>query len=226
VPKTPWEELEIDFAISKYFDLQQRIQENSKFKRSTVIAEHCAAFPHRSEPSVRYLFHNISHLLSEIGEPWIPGLKPQPHVSDLVRQRFQHAMDQNFIAFDPVELRLKSRVITHSISPNIPPNGSIKPRTVDSTRKTFARSVRVAAYVEKAANGVCELCDQRAPFIDVSGLPFLEVHHIRMLADEGPDTVDNAVAVCPNCHRALHFSANSADLKESLFFKIERLRRY
>jgi 5-methylcytosine-specific restriction protein A len=31
------------------------------------------------------------------------------------------------------------------------------------------------------------------------------VHHLIRLADGGDDTVDNAVAACPNCHRQRHF---------------------
>jgi 5-methylcytosine-specific restriction protein A len=32
----------------------------------------------------------------------------------------------------------------------------------------------------------------------------LEVHHKIRLADGGFDTVENAIAVCPNCHRQCH----------------------
>jgi len=35
--------------------------------------------------------------------------------------------------------------------------------------------------------------------------PYLEVHHMIQLADGGEDTTENAVALCPNCHRQLHF---------------------
>ncbi len=33
----------------------------------------------------------------------------------------------------------------------------------------------------------------------------LEVHHVIRLADGGSDTINNSVALCPNCHRELHF---------------------
>ncbi|MCF5216690.1 HNH endonuclease, partial [Pseudomonas syringae] len=52
---------------------------------------------------------------------------------------------------------------------------------------------------------VCSLCNQKAPFKrkkDQS--PYLEVHHRKRLADGGEDTVANAIAVCPNCHRKAH----------------------
>ncbi|WP_444959398.1 HNH endonuclease [Microbulbifer sp. ZKSA002] len=37
------------------------------------------------------------------------------------------------------------------------------------------------------------------------GEPFLEVHHLRRLADNGSVTITNAVALCPNCHREFHY---------------------
>ncbi|WP_244143595.1 HNH endonuclease [Burkholderia multivorans] len=46
---------------------------------------------------------------------------------------------------------------------------------------------------------------------------FFEVHHLRRLADDGSDTPTNAVAVCPNCHRRLHFSENARAYRETLY---------
>ncbi|MCP1498991.1 5-methylcytosine-specific restriction protein A [Pseudomonas migulae] len=69
----------------------------------------------------------------------------------------------------------------------------------------FIRNPDVVAEVLAQANGVCSLCNQKAPFKrkkDQS--PYLEVHHRKRLADGGEDTVANAIAVCPNCHRKAH----------------------
>lgn len=70
----------------------------------------------------------------------------------------------------------------------------------------FLRNQYVIAEVLARANGVCESCHAPAPFLRVSdGSPYLEVHHRIRLADGGEDTVANAVAVCPNCHRKAHY---------------------
>ncbi|MBC8673865.1 HNH endonuclease [Aeromonas hydrophila] len=46
----------------------------------------------------------------------------------------------------------------------------------------------------------------KAPFNRVSdGTPYLEVHHIQPLANGGEDTIQNTMALCPNCHRKRHF---------------------
>jgi 5-methylcytosine-specific restriction protein A len=65
------------------------------------------------------------------------------------------------------------------------------------------RSEFVVAYVKRAANGICGLCVGVAPFVATDG-PYLECHHVKHLAHGGPDTIDNAIALCPNCHRKMH----------------------
>ena len=70
--------------------------------------------------------------------------------------------------------------------------------------KTYHRDPIIAAYVKKRANGHCQLCGLVAPFMDGSGEPYLECHHIEWLSKGGLDSADNCVALCPNCHRKMH----------------------
>ena len=79
----------------------------------------------------------------------------------------------------------------------------------------FRRSESVKQYVKTIANGHCQLCGEKAPFNDANGVPYLEVHHIKWLADGGSDTIENTVALCPNCHRRMHI-LQSPDDKEQL----------
>lgn len=72
------------------------------------------------------------------------------------------------------------------------------------TSKQRSRNEYVAEYVKRRAGGRCELCGNDAPFLDKSGQPFLEEHHIIWLSRGGLDTIENAVALCPNCHRKMH----------------------
>ncbi|MHC4278085.1 MAG: MrcB family domain-containing protein [Planctomycetota bacterium] len=68
----------------------------------------------------------------------------------------------------------------------------------------YPRDANVVAYVKRMADGKCKLCSRKAPFISKKGTPFLECHHIIERAEGGPDTIDNTVALCPNCHRKVH----------------------
>lgn len=83
------------------------------------------------------------------------------------------------------------------------------PESYETTTRVFKRNPDVIAEVLIKANGICERCQNPAPFKRASnGTPYLEVHHKRRLADGGEDTIDNAIALCPNCHRELHLGSS------------------
>lgn len=86
----------------------------------------------------------------------------------------------------------------------------------------YERNADVAAYVKVRANGKCDLCEEKAPFADKHGNPYLEEHHVKRLADGGADTIDNAVALCPNCHRKMHIVGDRADVQ----LLLDRIKAY
>lgn len=83
----------------------------------------------------------------------------------------------------------------------------------------YERSLVIREYVKELANGICQLCDNKAPF-EVKGKPFLHVHHIKYLSNGGTDTIENAIAVCPNCHAKIHQLELKED-KEKLLRKVQ-----
>jgi|TARA_R100001509_G_C4883009_1_gene220828 hypothetical protein len=106
-----------------------------------------------------------------------------------------------------------------------PPVGQEKPERVSSSSEVFARDVRVVAYILKEAKGSCEACTNPSPFTKPDGAPYLEVHHLRRLADGGSDTVQNAIAVCPNCHRELHHGRKKTALRDLVYSRASRVVR-
>lgn len=74
----------------------------------------------------------------------------------------------------------------------------------NTSTKYYLRSESIVQLAKKLANGICQLCDQPAPFKDKLGEPYLETHHIDWLANGGSDTPENTVALCPNCHKKMH----------------------
>jgi hypothetical protein len=103
------------------------------------------------------------------------------------------------------------------------PVGNPNPERSDPRegKGAFKRDAAVITWVKQRADGVCEKCDQPAPFLNKDGKPFLEVHHIVPLSEEGEDIVANAVALCPNCHRECHHSQDTEGILELLFSKYE-----
>jgi len=73
---------------------------------------------------------------------------------------------------------------------------------------------------KRLAKGTCELCNNEEPFHDSKGQPYLETHHIKWLAEGGEDSIENTVAVCPNCHRKMHVLNLQADKEKLIQLKI------
>jgi hypothetical protein len=96
------------------------------------------------------------------------------------------------------------------------PQGVLKPEAIEGTNVVFYRDPAVRAWVLQRAKGLCELCETQAPFVTDDEIPYLESHHIIMLSEGGPDTPSNTAAVCPNCHRNLHYGIDRQDLRDRL----------
>jgi hypothetical protein len=105
---------------------------------------------------------------------------------------------------EPHELQRRATALAAAGVPSASAAGSTTPTRFERVVQEFARSPAVVAEVLRIAAGRCELCECAAPFLRADGSPYLEVHHVRTLAEGGADTVDNAVALCPTCHRLLH----------------------
>lgn len=105
------------------------------------------------------------------------------------------------------------------------PTGNKAPKKVEIQSIAYERDPEVRAWILQEANGVCELCNIIGPFINLIGEPYLEVHHVITLAEGGLDIVENTVALCPSCHRRLHYGNDKKEQKEYLYSKIPRLER-
>jgi 5-methylcytosine-specific restriction protein A len=103
-------------------------------------------------------------------------------------------------------LDLRNKLGTH----NKPVSGILSPRGYKRA------SAQIKRYAKLRAMGVCENCNKLAPFIEKGGQPYLEVHHLFRLADDGPDSPENVAALCPNCHRMAHFGQNQDLFRDEL----------
>lgn len=71
----------------------------------------------------------------------------------------------------------------------------------------------IVEYTKLRADGICELCNENAPFFTKNNEPFLEIHHIKPLSQAGEDIIQNTVGLCPNCHRKMHSLSLAKDIK-------------
>lgn len=146
----------------------------------------------------------------------------KPDIIAISGERISKENDEFNPTVDPIELDTKvKKLLQRSNLPS--PIGNDKPQKIVATSNIFLRDPKVKAFILKRAGGRCECCTAPAPFKTFQGLDYLEVHHMKMLAEGGSDKVENAVALCPNCHRALHYASNAAELSIRIYKQITDL---
>lgn len=229
--RKPWTDDELRASVVAYREIQRRLDAGERRFMRSVYVELSRRFE-RTPSSFELRMQNISAVLAAMGRRWIEGLKPAKHVGAGVSARIEaliNELDGNPappIASERIEVfQLAAKPIKAGKTPPLPPEGAAQPARSTTTSLSFARSKEVKVWVLRRAAGRCECCAQPAPFQTVQGEPFLEVHHLHTLADGGSDRVSNAVALCPNCHRRLHFGEDAEACKTRMYASIPGLVR-
>lgn len=97
------------------------------------------------------------------------------------------------------------------------PKGNKKPKKKKQTSMVIERDPKVVAWTLWHADGICEGCNKNAPFLKIKdNNPYLEVHHVDPLKESLNDSIENTVALCPNCHRKAHSSKERLEFRKSL----------
>ncbi|MBZ0148703.1 MAG: HNH endonuclease [Pseudorhodoplanes sp.] len=107
-----------------------------------------------------------------------------------------------------------SPVANDSAGSNDLPEGQKNP----TRKKTFIfriiRDTEVTKALKKLHSHECQLCKTTITLGD--GSAYSEAHHIRPLGNphRGPDTPENIIVVCPNCHVLMDYFAINLDPKK------------
>ena len=99
-------------------------------------------------------------------------------------------------------------------------NSIVKVKTYKTLSTARSTSSAVHSYAIQRSKGICESCDEPAPFTTKNGKPYLEVHHLIPISKGGPDHPENVAAVCPNCHRRTEKSEDSDEFNQIITKKI------
>lgn len=220
-----WSKEELRAAVDAYVEMQRKDRTGKPFTKKRYYDELATKFG-RTAKAFEYRMQNISYVLSLMGRDWLTGLKPAKNVGANVAAEIETllalAEGRKAIPIAAFEIEVREEVKKKHLPI---PTGNRSPKTTSSEVTQFQRDVTVKAWVLQQANGKCENCGQPAPFNGQDGLPYLEVHHVRKLSDNGSDTVTNTVALCPNCHKELHYGENSQALAIQLYEFVSRLIR-
>ncbi|MDL2183997.1 HNH endonuclease [Pseudomonas sp. ChxA] len=229
--KTDWSDSELAAAVEAYLKMlawEKNGQPFNKALENRILREGPVAG--RAKGSIEFRMQNISTVLVRMGWDRIEGYKPAKNVGTGVEQRIRQALAEQgvFESEDAAQTADEQTLIRRASKLQQQPfqklpDGIANPQKVSTISTAFVRDPKVRAWVLKEAKGICEGCGSNAPF-EVDGLPFLEVHHVKHLAQKGSDRTTNAVALCPNCHQRCHRSSDREEFTQGLYSKIERLR--
>lgn len=176
-----------------------------KMKSGKVI---CTAMPYGNEDSICSAFQEMVSKFRYPAEIKMQFLDNKYHYrssGDYMIAIYCDYSDEEYYP-DYEDEQLYRKAVQHS-----------KPSILRSQKtNSYVRDRYVSEYAKRRAKGICQLCNNPAPFVDSEGKPFLETHHIVRLADGGSDSVDNTVALCPNCHRKMHILNYSEDVEKLL----------
>lgn len=167
------------------------------------------------------------HVFEDTDEPWVVTYVGQ---FEYVRHRVDTLLDQNDEPREGFRFELEP-VGGEEIETENPDQMDLdelynrakrssptesKTTTTSSSGQTYPRSEVVKRYALREADGVCQGCGKDAPFTGKDGEPFLEVHHLYRRSDGGADDPDNVVALCPNCHRRVHYGEDGEEFNQEL----------
>ena len=139
---------------------------------------------------------------------WMFPIRPSTGAPVLTEEEFQHAQNKKREQAEGMKLSALEKAAKA--------NSTSNPGTRIVNSKEIVRDPYVSEYAKRLAAGKCELCRQPAPFSDSKGKPYLETHHVIWLSKGGADSIDNTVALCPNCHRKMHVVNDPVDVDKLL----------
>ena len=227
-----WTNDELEASVDGYLSIQARYPNDEKFNKS---AEHKVlqdgVLANRNTKSIDYRLQNISALFDELGLKPIVHYKPKVNIGSGIAARLTKILESKGLLtlstdFPSAEGDVRNRHLKQAIEHSFvnEPEGDFPPQQGVTITKYFVRNSKIKGWILDNAKGFCEGCGQPAPF-EMDGKPFLEVHHVKHLAQGGKDRKNNTIALCPNCHRRCHHSSDRDKFTASLYDRVKRLRR-
>lgn len=231
--KRAWSTEELSAAVDAYLLMLEKELNRLAYNKAEInrgLRE--GVLKNRNKSSIEFRMQNISSVMEALCLPRIKGYLPAKNLDANVFQEMKQMLESKNIIeknnYEPTEDEdeLDKRVSTLSKSIRSgKPIGVKNPEKIQQLGlQVFKRDPLVKTWTLNNANGKCEKCEIYGPFEKEDGTIYLEVHHLTTLSDGGSDTVENTIALCPNCHRELHYSKNRFTIISSIKNKIERLQ--
>lgn len=166
-----WTVDELRASVEAYVEMLRLHRSGKPFVKKRYYRELASRFG-RTEKSYEYRAQNISHVLALQGREWLPGLVPAKNVGAKVISQIEMLLAEIEGVSNNGSAAFAAKVNAFRKSKSKRrPTGSDKPKSVTGTTTTYVRDPEVKAWVLELARGICEACNQPAPFLNQDGEP-------------------------------------------------------
>jgi len=195
----------------------------------SFVRGNCALRDHLQDGKDVYLFESVDRgLVRYVGQMIVTGYHERTGGDSAGNQR--HAIVFELIPVDDMHRQIPDSANHEGLSLSSIPENELRriaespssaETTPDERRKSAQkRSRALREYVLRRAGGNCEGCGNRAPFVTDRGIPYLEVHYLRRPSDVGPESPLWVAALCPNCHRRVHWGGDASEYNQRIIENI------
>jgi len=155
---------------------------------------------------IAYAISNTKQLSSRAHSPGFTTYLSQQFKKTIPEPAYVHS-EEEFYRVQQENEQEAALLSTSDLISRIKGNENrVEPTRTSIMANRYKRNPYVAEYAKRQANGICQDCHKPAPFVNkLTREPFLETHHIKALASGGEDSIENTIALCPNCHRKKHY---------------------
>lgn len=149
--------------------------------------------------------------------------------SQLIDNRFYRAHSSSIVVLSyAVDFDEAAMVASNSgedilsLAQDKPDSAELEEKTVKRrTGRAYKRDRKIREAILAQARGKCECCGE-VGFETEDGSKYLETHHIIEVSARGPDSIDNLVAICANCHRKAHYAKERLVIERAMIAAIRK----
>ena len=195
---------------NKGYDIQENMgAEHPNARAERLMKKRQELLEKRRNRNKRELAEAVKEVQEVMAHPVLDEMRSMldPHLQGTVQQK-HWKKDEPGPPPEPEEIPPEIAKLEENLEPRR------KSRVVE---RGYERNHKLVGLTKRRAGYRCEVegCTTEL-FTKPDGKPYVEVHHLIMMAEGGPDTLENMVCLCPNHHRELHYGKNKKKLKRQL----------
>ncbi|MBH1406247.1 HNH endonuclease [Stenotrophomonas maltophilia] len=177
--------------------MEARLASGSDIEKAKVYRELAARYG-RSTKAWEYRMQNISHVLAQVGEPWLPGLRPAANVGAKIEQRLARLLALPGAA--PTSVSGPTRELLEQQARAAEASDKFSPADeIDERRRVLAAILRRRGQ-PVFRKALLDAYSGRCAMTDCDSIDALEAAHIRPYSGQSSNVVSNGILLRADMH--------------------------